>query len=49
MSEAENCQKAIRKELKTWGTLQDRTKSIWNDLAKQGCPAIPDPHQYKGE
>ena len=30
-------------KMKTWGTLQDRTKSIWNDLAKQGCPSVPDP------
>ena len=36
-------------KMKTWGTLTDKNKLIWKDLATQGCPTIPDPHHYKGE
>ncbi len=27
-------------KMKTWGTLADRQKRVWNDLAEQGCPDI---------
>jgi len=30
-------------KMKTWGTLTDKNKAIWNDLATQGCPAVSDP------
>ncbi len=29
--------------MKTWSTTPDKQKGIWNDLAKQGCPSVPDP------
>ncbi len=28
-------------KMKTWGTLSDKSKATWNDLAKQGCPITP--------
>jgi len=27
-------------KMKTWGTLEAKQKTHWNELAQQGCPAI---------
>lgn len=34
--------------MKTWGTLPEKQQNTWSSLAKQGCPLIPDPSNYKG-
>ncbi|KKL55832.1 hypothetical protein LCGC14_2251490 [marine sediment metagenome] len=34
--------------MKTWSTTPDKQKGIWNDLATQGCPPVPDPHNVGG-
>lgn len=42
-AEAENRKPMSYSELlkmKTWGTLEDKQKSHWSGLAKQGCPVI---------